>query len=66
PPLSPTPAIARLGDNATISCPPTSTGFTLEASASLGTGGWTAVPGVANNAVTLPAGAGSQFFRLRQ
>ncbi|MFN0066775.1 MAG: hypothetical protein ACKVYV_03975 [Limisphaerales bacterium] len=57
--------ISRSGSNVTLSWPAGVTGFTLEGTAAL-PGGWSAVPGVVNNSVTVPAGTGTQYFRLRQ
>ena len=40
-------------------------GFTLESSSTV-TAGWTAVPGVVNNAIEVTIGPGNQFFRLKK
>ena len=40
-------------------------GYVLESSASLINPNWTPVPGVVNNSVTIPIGAGNSFFRLK-
>ena len=40
--------------------------YVLEASDVLPVTTWNAVPGFVNNSVTLPAGPGNRFFRLRK
>jgi hypothetical protein len=50
----------------TISWAQSVTGFTLESTDSLLNPVWTAVPGVANNSVTVQIGSGSKFYRLRK
>jgi len=65
PAAPPALGIARSGSSVTISWPPEVAGFTLEGAAAL-PGGWSPVPGVQNNSVTVPAGTGAQYFRLRQ
>jgi hypothetical protein len=54
------------GNQLTISWPVDVTGFTLEDADSLTNPAWGAVGGVANNSVTVPAGPGNKFFRLRK
>lgn len=58
-------SITRSGANVTISWPGDVTGYTLEMSSSL-SGIWEAVPGVANNNVTLAIESGQKFFRLKK
>ncbi|HEX2746488.1 MAG TPA: discoidin domain-containing protein [Verrucomicrobiales bacterium] len=58
-------SITKEGTSATLSWPAAVTGFTLESSPNL-QDPWTPVPGVSGNAVTLPANAGTLFFRLRK
>ncbi len=70
PPASPKLSASASNGNISISWPATATGFNLQSTPKLGTGAtWTAVStppttvtGV--NTVTVPIGAGSQFFRL--
>jgi hypothetical protein len=50
----------------TISWPAGVTGFTLEGAGSLLSPTWQAVPGVSNNSVTIDAGTGTQFYRLKK
>jgi hypothetical protein len=68
-------AIARSGNDVTLSWPASATGFTLEQTAQLVTppavGVWTAVPTAptvinGRNTVSVGAGTGTQMFRLRQ
>jgi hypothetical protein len=67
PATPPTIAASVSGGQLTLSWPAEVTGYTLETSPTLGTGAaWTAVPGVANNSVTVPVGTGNAFYRLRQ
>jgi hypothetical protein len=54
------------GNQLTISWPVDVTGFTLEDADSLTNPAWGAVGGVANNSVTVTAGPGNKFFRLRK
>jgi hypothetical protein len=68
-PTSATPAAASLtislsGANIIVAWPPSVSGLTLKSSPSLNAPNWQAVPGVANNSVTLPAGTNSEFFAL--
>ena len=58
-------SITKTGSAATLSWPVGVTGFTLESSPNLQPP-WTPVPGVTGNTVTLPANAGTLFFRLRK
>jgi hypothetical protein len=63
----PSLSITGNASSITISWPSTVTGYTLESSGSLAAGStWTAVPGVANNSVTIANPAGTQFYRLKQ
>jgi hypothetical protein len=69
PPVSggPTLSISQTAGSVTISWPASVTGMTLESSSSLTSPvTWKAVPGVANNSVTITIGPGSAFYRLRQ
>jgi len=66
PPGGPTISISRSGTSLTLSWPASDTGFTLESADSLPNSTWTAVPGVANNSVTVQIGPGSKFYRLRK
>ena len=72
PALPPTLAIAQVGTNAVISWPASVTSWLLQETPVLGpTSLWTTVtntPFLANslNAVTIPIGAGAQFYRLAQ
>jgi hypothetical protein len=63
---NPTMASQRSGSNVRILWPPNFVGYALESKSSLTSGSWLPVPGVTNNAVTIPPGAASQFFRLVQ
>jgi hypothetical protein len=63
---APSLTITRTGSSVTVSWPAAVTGYTLESNAALAATGWTAVAGVANNSVTLPAGTGNLFLRLRR
>jgi hypothetical protein len=54
------------GNNITISWDATATGFTLEVSPTVMPANWQVVPNVTGNSVTLPIGAGNQFFRARR
>lgn len=54
------------GNQLTISWPAGDTGFTLESADSLTNPTWGAVGGVVNNSVTVAAGPGNKFFRLRK
>jgi hypothetical protein len=65
-PAAPTLSAVRSGNQITISWPASATGFILEVTANLGSPSWTAVPGVVNNSVTVPIGAGNQFYRLKK
>ena len=64
--IAPTPSltISLSAGNLTISWPAAASGFTLKSTASLASPNWQAVAGVANNSVTIPTGAGSQFYAL--
>ena len=72
PPVAPTLDIALAGDQATLSWPSTAPGWQLEARGELSSApGWTTVTnaiGVAGGefTVTVDAGAGARFFRLRK
>jgi hypothetical protein len=66
PTVPPTLSIVRTGTSVTVSWPVAETGFTLESNATLGSAGWATVAGVANNSVTLPAGTGNLYLRLRK
>jgi hypothetical protein len=63
-PASVSLTISVSGANVLISWPSSATGFTLQSASTL-TGGWSAVSGVQSNSVSVPIGAGSQFFRLK-
>jgi hypothetical protein len=54
------------GNQLTISWPVDATGFNLEEADSLTNPAWSPVGGVANNSVTVLAGPGNKFFRLRK
>jgi hypothetical protein len=54
------------GNQLTISWPANATGFALESTDNLTTPAWGAVGGVVNNSVTVTAGPGKRFFRLRK
>ncbi len=62
----PTLKSQRSGNGAVISWPTNYVGYALESKTSLTGSTWVPVPGVTNNSVNIPAGAGSQFFRLVQ
>ena len=64
--MPPTLSVSRGTGTVTIAWPTDVTGFTLEGTPTLASPNWQAVPGVANNSVTLPTSAGDQFFRLKQ
>ena len=63
----PRPALTvlRAGDGIQVSWPAVWTGYTLERTRALGTS-WASVPGVTNNAVTLPTNDAPWYFRLRR
>jgi hypothetical protein len=63
-PETPTLVISLSGNNVTVSWPATVTGYTLKSSNTLNAPNWQPVAGVANNSVTLPIGAGNQFYAL--
>jgi hypothetical protein len=63
-PQAPTLVISLSGINLTISWPASAAGFTLKSTSILNSPNWQPVPGVANNSVTLPIGAASQFYAL--
>ena len=65
---SPTASLAfkRDGNKVTISWDSSATGFSLESADTLSTPGWSAVPDVANNAVTITIGTTNKFFRLKK
>jgi hypothetical protein len=66
-PIAPSLSISGNSSSITISWTASVTGYTLESSASLTSGAtWTAVPGVANNSVTVTNPTGTQFYRLKQ
>jgi hypothetical protein len=56
--------ISLSGTTVNVSWPLAATGFTLKSTPSLSGPTWLPVAGVANHAVTLPAGNSSQFFGL--
>ena len=58
-------SVAREPSEVRVSWPTVWTGYTLESTRALG-GGWAPVPGVTNNAVTLPATDAPWYFRLRR
>ena len=58
-------SVARVQSEVRVSWPAVWTGYTLESTRALG-GGWAPVPGVTNNAVTLPATDAPWYFRLRR
>ena len=72
PALPPTLAIAQVGTNAVISWPASVTSWLLQETPVLGpTNLWTTVtnspiPTNSLNIVTVPIGAGAQFYRLQQ
>lgn len=62
---------ARAGGNLVITWPGSATGFTLEASASLGNPNWVAVTQTVTsasgqNTVTIPISSGTLFYRLKK
>jgi hypothetical protein len=59
-------SITHSGNQVTISWPLSVTGFTLETRANVASGTWTPVGGVVNNSVTITAGSGSAFYRLKK
>jgi hypothetical protein len=68
---SPALSAAVAGGNIVVSYPATASAFTLQSSANLAGGAWTAVTNApvlsgGNLTVTLPIAAGSEFFRLKQ
>lgn len=54
------------GTQLTLSWSDAAAGFTLESAPALPAAQWVAVPGVADNRVTVNASAGTQFYRLRR
>jgi hypothetical protein len=63
----PSISVTRSGTSITLSWPASAAGFILESTTALGNNSqWVAVTGVNNNSVTIPTGAGNQFFRLRK
>lgn len=54
------------GSGVAISWPANYVGYALQSKTALAGSTWVPVPGVTNNSVTIPAGLGSQFFRLVQ
>jgi len=58
--------IGQSGTNVVVSWPSSAGGFTLESSSGVTNLIWLPVPGVVNNSVSVPIGAGNLFFRLRQ
>jgi hypothetical protein len=70
-PLPPAPALPELvtsvsGHSLTISWDTGATGFVLETTATLTNPTWTAVSGVSNSSVTINAGIGASFYRLKR
>ena len=68
-PGSPQLSVSVSGQNVTISWPSSSTGFTLQETASLNSPNWQAVPQTVNTngatlSITLTAPAGTMFYRL--
>ena len=59
-------AVARTGNNLSLSWPTGVSGFVLESADALPAATWNAVPGVVNNAVTITIGSGTKFYRLKQ
>ena len=59
-------SVSHAGSQVTVSWPATAAGFSLESAASLPSNNWTPVTGVQNNSVTINAGAGAQYYRLRK
>ena len=57
-------SIVPNGVNVTVSWPTAAAGWVLVTTPSLSAPSWTAVPGVANNSVTVTAGGGNAFFHL--
>ena len=64
-PPRPALTVMREGDGIRVGWPAVWTGYALESTRALG-GGWAPVPGVTNNAVTLPATDAPWYFRLRR
>ncbi len=63
----PSLSIVRVGSNVRISWPSGVTGYSLESTATLGTGSvWNPVSGVANNSVTVVNPSGNQYYRLKK
>ncbi len=60
----PTLAFSLAGTELTLSWPADATGFTLESTDALPATAWAAVPGVANNRITVNVSNGMRFFRL--
>ena len=58
-------SVARVQSEVRVSWPTVWTGYALESTRALG-GGWAPVPGVTNNAVTLPVTDAPWYFRLRR
>ena len=68
---SPKLAVSRTGNQALVSWPTSATGFVLESTSTLSPSNWTLVttPSVVSgeqNSVTVDAGSGSRFYRLRK
>jgi hypothetical protein len=62
----PSLVINRTGTTATISWGASVTGYSLESTDSLPATNWQSVTGVANNSITIGAGAGTRFYRLKK
>lgn len=58
--------ITRAGSQVTISWPATASGFILESAESLPAANWAPVTGVQNNSVTINAGVGTRYYRLKK
>jgi hypothetical protein len=58
--------VSLSGNVVTIEWPAAASGFVLESSPAVPAQGWSAVPGVAGNKVSLTASGGSAFYRLRR
>jgi|ERR1043166_1099084 len=66
PNAAPTLHIIGAGPNYTVSWSPGTTGFILQVADKLSPSSWTDAPSAATNPASVPAGAGTRFYRLRQ
>ncbi len=64
--IQPKLATALSGRSLTISWDAVATGFVLESTGNLATPTWSAVAGVVNNTVTVNAGTGASYYRLKK